>query len=215
MNFKKELPYLLISSIPFIYLAYIWHDLPKKIPIHWNINGEIDRYSDKTGLFWIIFLMPVSTYLILLFVPKIDPKGQIKKMGHKYDQIKFVLLTFMSALSLFIIYSVKTKTLSNPNYIFMLIGILYIILGHYFKSIKSNYFIGIRTPWTLENETVWEKTHKFAGKLWFTGGILIVLFCLILDKITNVYVFLAITLLIILIPVIYSYKKFQHLKTPE
>ncbi len=212
---KKEFPYFLIIAMPLIYLAYIWNDLPRKVPMHWNINGEIDRYGSKTGLLWLILLMPVSMYLILSVVPKIDPKGQIKKMGNKYDQIKFFLVTFMSLLSLFIIYMAKTKTLTGLNYIFVMIGMLYLILGKFFKTIEPNYFIGIRTPWTLENETVWKKTHQLAGKLWIAGGILVVIFSLILDKLTNLYVFIAITLVIILIPLIYSYKKFQHLKTPE
>ncbi len=215
MNLKKEFPYLLLIVMPFVYLAYIWKDLPGKVPMHWNINGKIDRYGSKTELLAVIFMMPVLTYLILLFVPKIDPKGQIEKMGNKYGQIKFFLVTFMSVLSLFIIYSVKTRTLANPNYVFLLIGVLYIILGNYFKTIKPNYFIGIRTPWTLENETVWKTTHELAGKLWFAGGIFVVLLSMVLDKLANLYVFFTITMLIILIPVIYSYKKFQHLKTLE
>ncbi len=55
--------------MPLIYLAYIWNDLPRKVPMHWNINGEIDRYGSKTGLLWLILLMPVSMYLILSVVP--------------------------------------------------------------------------------------------------------------------------------------------------
>ncbi len=215
MNLKKELPYLLIIAIPFIYLAFIWHALPEKVPMHWNINGDIDRYGSKTELLWVTLMLPVSLYLIMLVIPKIDPKGQIKKMANKYGQIKFLLTTFMSFLALFIIYSAKTRTLANPNYVLMFIGVLYIILGNYFKTIKPNYFIGIRTPWTLENEQVWKRTHALAGKMWFTGGFLIILSGLMLNKSTNLYVFLAITFLITVIPVYYSYRKFQLLNSSE
>ena len=111
----------------------------------------------------------------------------------------------MSVLALFIIYSSKNKSISNPNYILLFIGVLYIILGNYFKTIKSNYFIGIRTPWTLENESVWKKTHELAGKMWFIGGILVVISSLVLDKNSNSIVFLSISGIIILIPIIYSF----------
>lgn len=211
MNIKKELPQLLIVAMPFVYMAYIWNDLPAKVPMHWNANGEIDRYGSKIELLAVMFMLPVLTYIIMLVVPKIDPKGQIDKMGNKYAQIKFFLTVFMSVLALIIIYSAKTQKLINPNFIFILIGALYTILGNYFKTIKPNYFVGIKTPWTLENETVWKLTHKLAGKLWFAGGILIVLFSLILEKSTNLMAFLIITAIISLVPVVYSYKKFKEI----
>ncbi|WP_417443810.1 SdpI family protein [Joostella sp.] len=97
----------------------------------------------------------------------------------------------------------------------MLIGVLYIIFGNYFKTIKANYFIGIRTPWTLENDNVWKKTHKLGGILWFIGGIIVVLSSLISDKPTNFRIFLGVTILITVIPIIYSYVVFNKEKQIE
>ena len=205
MNLKKELPLIAIVLLPFVYLAYIWNQLPEKVPMHWNIKGEIDRYGDKIELIIIPILLPLLVYVIFLVVPKIDPKNKLNKMGNKLQTIKVLLTTFMSILALFIIYSAKNQSFTNPNYIVLLIGILYIILGNYFKTIKANYFIGIRTPWTLENETVWKETHKLGGKMWFVGGIIVVLSSLILDKRPNFTIFLIITGIITIIPIVYSY----------
>ncbi|WP_111710064.1 SdpI family protein [Lutibacter citreus] len=210
MNLKKELPLITIVLLPFFYLAYIWNQLPEKVPMHWNIKGEIDRYGEKIELIIIPILLPLLVYIIFLVVPKIDPKNKLNKMGNKLQTIKILLTTFMSILALFIIYSVKNQSFANQNYIILLIGVLYIILGNYFKTIKANYFIGIRTPWTLENETVWKKTHKLGGKLWFVGGIIVVLTSLILDKDPNVTVFLIITGIITIIPIVYSYIIFKN-----
>ncbi len=210
MNLKKELPLITIVLLPFIYLAYIWNQLPEKVPMHWNIKGEIDRYGEKMELIIIPILLPLLVYIIFLVVPKIDPKNKLNKMGNKLQTIKVLLTTFMSILALFIIYSAKNQSFANPNYIILLIGVLYIILGNYFKTIKANYFIGIRTPWTLENETVWKKTHKLGGKLWFVGEIIVVLTSLILDKEPNVTVFLIITGIITIIPIVYSYILFKN-----
>ena len=210
MNLKKELPLITIVLLPFIYLAYIWNQLPAKVPMHWNIKGEIDRYGEKMELIIIPILLPLLVYIIFLVVPKIDPKNKLNKMGNKLQTIKVLLTTFMSILAIFIIYSAKNQSFANPNYIILLIGVLYIILGNYFKTIKANYFIGIRTPWTLENETVWKKTHKLGGKLWFVGGIIVVLTSLILDKEPNVTVFLIITGIITVIPIVYSYIIFKN-----
>lgn len=212
MKLKKELLIIAIALLPFVYIAYIWNQLPEKVPMHWNIKGEIDRYGDKIELLIIPFLLPILTYVIFLVVPIIDPKNKLNKMGNKLQSMKVLLTTFMSILALFIIYSVKNQSLTNPNYIVLLIGILYIILGNYFKTIKANYFIGIRTPWTLENETVWKETHKLGGKMWFAGGIIVVLSSLILDKQPNFIIFLVITGIITIIPIVYSYIKFKKEK---
>ncbi len=212
MNLKKELPLIAIVLLPFVYLAYIWNQLPEKVPMHWNIKEEIDRYGDKIELIIIPILLPLLVYVIFLVVPKIDPKNKLNKMGNKLQTIKVLLTTFMSILALFIIYSAKNQSFTNPNYIVLLIGILYIILGNYFKTIKANYFIGIRTPWTLENETVWKETHKLGGKMWFVGGIIVVLSSLILDKRPNFTIFLIITGIITIIPIVYSYLLFRNEK---
>ncbi|PZX39302.1 putative membrane protein [Nonlabens dokdonensis] len=213
MDLKKELPIIAIVLLPFIYLAYVWNQLPEKIPMHWNMQGEVDRYGDKAELLIIPFLLPLLVYLIFLVVPKIDPKKKLNKMGNKLQAIKFLMTTFMSILALFIIYTAKNESFANPNYIILFIGVLYVILGNYFKTIKANYFIGIRTPWTLENETVWKETHKLGGKMWFIGGLIVIVSSLLFEKQTNMILFIAITAVITIVPVGYSYLKFQNLKT--
>lgn len=212
MKLKKELPLIGIVLLPILYLAYVWNDLPIKVPVHWNIQGEVDRYGDKSELVLVVLLLPVLVYFLMLIIPKIDPKNKLQKMGKKYDVIKFLLTTFVSAMALFIIYTANHPSGANTNYIVLLVGVLYIVLGNYFKTIKANYFIGIRTPWTLENEEVWKATHKLAGILWFIGGIAVVLSSLILEKQTNFIVFIVITTVISLIPVVYSFVYFSNIK---
>nr|WP_297782735.1 SdpI family protein [uncultured Allomuricauda sp.] len=212
MKLKKELPIIGIVLLPFLYLAYVWNQLPTEVPLHYNIKGEVDRYGDKTELIMIPIMMPLLIYVILLAVPYIDPKKQIQKMGNKYHSLKLILTLFMSALALFIIHSTKSGGLGNPNIIFMIVGALYVVLGNYFKTIKANYFIGIRTPWTLENETIWKETHKLGGKVWFVGGLLGIICSLLLDTQINFKVFMGITIVIALIPVVYSYLLYRKQK---
>lgn len=215
MNLKKELPLIAIVLLPFMYLAYLWNELPNQVPIHWNLKGEIDRYGDKSELILIPFLLPVLSYAIFLVVPKIDPKNKLNNMGNKLQAIKFVLTTFMSILSLFIIYTAKHQTLTNPNYIVLLVGLLYLIFGNYFKTVKPNYFIGIRTPWTLENESVWKATHQLGGKMWFIGGIVVIVSSLLLEKQQNLILFLVITSIITIVPFVYSYLKYKQISKQE
>jgi len=211
MKLKKEFPLIAIVLLPFIYLAYIWNQLPEKVPMHWN-NGEIDRYGDKMELILIPLLLPLLVYVIFLVVPRIDPKKKLNKMGNKLQTLKFLMTTLMSILALFIIYSAKNQSLANPNYIVLLIGLLFIILGNYFKTIKANYFIGIRTPWTLENETVWKKTHKLGGKMWLIGGIIIAISSVLLDTKLNFNLLIIITGIITIIPIAFSYLIYKREK---
>jgi uncharacterized membrane protein len=211
-NLKKELPIIGFVLLPFIYLAYLWNSLPEKVPIHWDYKGEIDDWGTKYSLLGLIFLLPVFTYVLMLAIPKIDPKKRIELMGGKYYQIKLVLVCFMSVLALFIIHSSKSQTLSSPSIVFVLIGLLFMALGNYFKVIKQNYFLGIKTPWTLESEEVWKLTHILAGKLWIIGGLLIVILSLIIPENINFYFFLSITAIISIVPIVYSYFIFKKLK---
>lgn len=209
-KFKKEIPYLLISLLPFVYLAYIWPSLPQKVPMHWNASGEIDRWGDKTEAIIIPIIMSGIGYFLFLIIPKIDPKGKLQNMGNKLNDFRLILTCFMSLLAIYILYSIKTNN-GDPKMIFPLIGLLFAFLGNYMKTMKPNYFIGIRTPWTLENEEVWKKTHKMGGTLWFVGGLLMTL-TFLLEGTAQFYTFITITAVITIIPVVYSYIEFQKLK---
>lgn len=212
MNLKKELPLIGIVLLPFLYLAYVWNQLPEQVPLHYNIKGEVDRYGDKSELILIPIMTSLLIYVIFSVVPYIDPKKQIQKMGKKYHTLKGVITTFMSILALFIIYNAKNQSFANPNYILMLCGILFIIFGNYFKTLKANYFIGIRTPWTLENENIWKETHKLGGKIWFIGGFIIILSSLTYNEQINFIIFMITIAIMVLVPVIYSYLLFRKQK---
>ncbi len=209
---KKEWPLILIILLPFIYLGYLWPHLPDKVPLHWNINGEIDRYGNKAELIIIPILLPLLIYIVFLVIPKIDPKNKLNKMGNKLQSLKALLTIITSIIALFILYSVKIQNLPNPNYSILGIGVLFVILGNYFKTIQPNYFIGIKTPWTLENETIWKETHRMAGKLWLIGGLVVIFTSLVLDNKSNLTLFLIITGIITVIPIVYSYLLFKKQK---
>jgi uncharacterized membrane protein len=209
LELKKELPIIGIILVPFVYLATIWNELPETVPIHWNSKGEIDNWGNKLSLIGMLFMLPVLTYVILSVISKIDPKKRMSLMGRKLYQLKFILVLFMSILALFIIYSTKSQTISSPSFVFVLLGALFMILGNYFKVMQPNYFIGIRTPWTLENPEIWKTTHVFAGKLWFIAGLIIILGSLIFESAGFSKVFMIIVFAIAIAPIAYSYLKFK------
>lgn len=213
ISLKKELPIIAIVLLPFIYLFFIWNSLPDEVPLHWNLEGEIDRWGSKNELLIIPFLLPVLIYVLMLIVPYIDPKKRIAQMGGKYYQLKFIMVLFMSGLALFILYFTKNQSILNPHMLFIIIGLLFAVLGNYMQSVKPNYFIGIRTPWTLENETVWKKTHKLGGIFFLVGGICIVMLSFIIDDNARLFMILFMTIvgIISIIPVLYSFLIYKKL----
>lgn len=201
---KNEIPILVVVMLPFLYLGIIWNSLPDIVPTHWNIHGIADRYSRKESLIWIPFLLPFLTYLIFIFAPIIDAKKRLENMGNKLIKLKFALTFIMSILALFIIYF-SGKQEFNRHIILIIIGTFLTILGNFFPTLKPNYFIGIRTPWTLRNENNWKETHRFGGKLWFISGISIIIINLFIQQdIITIYSFYTVIFISIL-PIIYSY----------
>ncbi|MBA3665436.1 MAG: SdpI family protein [Bacteroidetes bacterium] len=212
-NLIKELLVILIASVPAIYLAMVWTSLPATVPMHYDLDGNVNRYGNKSELIWLSFGLPFFIYLLFMVIPFIDPKGKIKAMGNKLFQLKVLLVIFMSVLSFYIIYTSLKPQNFNENLVFVIVGLLFSVLGNFFQSLKPNYFIGIRTPWTLENETVWKETHTLAGKIWMVGGLLIVMLTFLMSVRFYMFFFLGITAIMVLWPVIYSYRRFKALKS--
>lgn len=202
-----ELLILAIIIIPAIYLLAIWADLPEEVPMHWNASGEIDRYGSKNELVGLLFMLNLPLYVILKYAPKIDPKKKISET--QLAGLRLVMHLFMSALAVFIIYSTKQAELSSPFGLVSIVGLLFAGLGWYFPRIKPNYFIGIKTPWTLENDQVWHRTHKASRPVWIVGGILMAIVPLVAEK-ASIYAVLGITLLLSIYSVGYSYWAFKN-----
>lgn len=210
---KNEIGTILLILIPLIYLSFIWKDLKDTVPIHWNFKGEVDRYGDKSILFFIALLLPLSIYLLFYFFQELGPKEKINKMGRKFNTLKFLLTLFMSGLAVMIIHSAHSESFATANFIFILVGLLITVLGNFFKTITPNYFLGIRTPWTLEYESVWKSTHILGGKLWFYGGLIIVITALISNELWSKIGILSVLGIITIIPIIHSYLEAKKLKS--
>lgn len=213
-SLPKELLLVVITIIPIVYLFILWEELPDQVPMHWNFQGEIDRYGSKASLGWLVLLINVPIYLLMLFLPKITAKQEsIKRMGKKYYRLRLILQLFMSAL-VFIILLVSSGATQIPvetllGYCFIFFMLLF---GNYMGSIRQNHFIGIRTPWTLENEDVWKKTHQLGGRLWIGGGLIGFLLLLFLPNNWVLMGIIALMIIPLLLASFYSFLLFKKLK---
>jgi len=210
-SIKNDIIVWIVILMPVVYLSVLWNDIPSQVPMHWDLQGEVNRYGSKTELIFTT-LLPLIMYFLFYVFLKIDPKDRLKNMGGKYTGLRSVFIVFMAALAIMIIYTARYEKFPNQNIMFVLLGGLFTIMGNYFKTIRANYFVGIRTPWTLENETVWKDTHLIGGKIWFAGGIVIILSGIFTAPEVNSVIFGVCLGVMVLIPVVYSYFRFQKIK---
>jgi uncharacterized membrane protein len=212
-KYLKEVLLLVFAAIPYVYLYSIWNSLPAKVPTHFNLEGVADDWSGKNLLLFLPCGMGIGIYLLMLIFPLIDPKKKIQQMGDKYYSLRLLLTFFLSAVGMYILYASKEGELKNPKLLMALIAALVAALGNYFQTLRPNYFIGIRTPWTLGNEEVWKKTHRLGGRLWMAGGILIIIFSFIISsKFVFAITFITLILIMVIIPVVFSYLEFKKEK---
>ena len=201
---KKNLKVLIITSIvillPILAGVILWNQLPNPMPTHWNAAGEVDGWSSKPfavfGLPWIL----VAAQWLCLLGTAADPKkkNHSDKMIHLVIWIipvlSVVMHTFVYLIALG--YGVRMEMVMP-----ILIGLIFTIIGNYLPKCKQNYTIGIKIPWTLDNEENWNKTHRFAGWMWTFCGVAIML----TGFLGSFWIFLPIALLMVIVPVLYSY----------
>lgn len=208
---KREWPMWILILIPTIFSIVNWNNFPDSIPTHWDINGEIDSYSGK----WAVFLGPLiatGVYLLMLLLPKIDPrKKNYDLFTGAYWVIRIAIVMLMCILGMITDLVSLGYDLNVAMIIMLAVLGLFLLLGNQFGRIRPNYFVGIRTPWTLNNEEVWMKTHRLTGKIWVVASLLmIILIWFVPFKIFTV-VFVVYMLALIITPLYYSYH--LHKKT--
>jgi uncharacterized membrane protein len=170
LNFRHLNWFLLIAFLAFSVWAY--GELPVKVASHWDMHGQADGYI---GRFWGAFLFPLISllvFLLLIWIPRIDPrKKNIAAFRPYFDRFIFAsLIFFIYIYSLTIWWNIHGSFDMNrllvPGmaFLFWEVGVLV-------SKAKSNWFIGIRTPWTLSSEKVWNSTHALGGKLFKSAAI--------------------------------------------
>lgn len=156
--------------------GYFYTVFPDQIPTHFDVNGMPDQYSGKAFAAFFLPALITGIYLLLTFLPMIDPKKErYREFSRTYQVFRFIFVIYLSGIyfasSLYALgYPVNIADISTAG-----IGIMFIVLGNFMPKIKPTWFVGIRTPWTLSDEDIWRQTHRVGGKLFAGSGLVLLL----------------------------------------
>lgn len=166
-----------VISVAFILLSLLagillWNKLPESMASHWNEQDLVNGYMSR---FWGVFLMPIITTIMLLMflvIPNIDPlKANIQEFRDYFNMFIALMIIFMAYIyGLTLAWNLGYNNFRMSTAMLPALGLLFIFTGVMISKAKRNFFIGIRTPWTLSSETVWNETHKLGGKLYIVAG---------------------------------------------
>ncbi|MCL4514372.1 MAG: SdpI family protein [Firmicutes bacterium] len=169
---REDWPLWLLMAAGLLVALALYPTLPDRIPIHWNIRGEIDGWSSRSG----VFIMPagiIGLYLLFLVLPLIDPRREnYPKFQSTYRILRWTFVIFMTALGGITLAAARGVPINISFVVPVMVSVLFIIFGNLMGRIRYNWFVGIRTPWALSSEDVWRLTHRVAGRAWVIGGLI-------------------------------------------
>lgn len=168
---QKEILPIALIALAFIVGSFLYPQLPDKIPSHWNVEGEIDAWSSKN--FGVFFFpgITLGLYLLMTFIPLIDPlRRNYPKFHIPYFWFRTLFVLFFVSLYFYTLWAALGTKLNINYFIIPVLSVLFILIGIFLPKVRKNYFVGIKTPWTIHSEEVWDKTHQFGGKVFVAAG---------------------------------------------
>ncbi len=205
---KSEIIIVGIALLSFAIGIYYYPQMPQEMASHWNARGQVDDHISK---FWGVFLIPftlVGLALLFMAIPRVDPlRENIEKFRRYYDGFVILFMIFMIGVYLqTLLWNVGIEI--SPNaFLPVAAGIMFIGAGILIENTRRNWFIGIRTPWTLSSDRVWDKTHRMGGKLFKIVGVISIVG--ILFQSYAVYFVLIPGILVAVYTVVYSYFEYK------
>jgi uncharacterized membrane protein len=201
---RKWYPWLL-AGLAFGFSAAMFSRLPDQIPTHWDARGQVNDYTSRA---WGVWLMPVillAMAIILPRLPEIDPRREnYEKFRPSYDLVIDAVMTLLAVMHVMMLGAALGWAVHMERVAPLLVGVMLAVIGNVLPRARPNWLFGIRTPWTLTNDRVWERTHRLGGLLFVVAGILLAISAFAIPSAFLPAIIVCVSLAAI-IPVVYSY----------
>lgn len=193
--------------LPVLLGLLLWDRLPEQMPTHWGVDGTVNGWSSRAFAVFGLPLVIFALHWICIFFTEKDPKN--KGQNPKVFRLVLWITPAVSLLTNGMIYAAALgREVSSNLVVNGLMGALFVLVGNYLPKCKQSRTIGIKIKWTLENEENWNATHRMAGKVWVVGGFLLMA-CGAVREWFAIPVMIAVTALLVIIPVVYSYRYYK------
>jgi uncharacterized membrane protein len=208
-QFIINLLIVLVILSPAGYLWMVWQDVPLRFKTRFSINSGFEKIQDRQVLLIATLTLSVAAalvYILLRNLQKVDPRVSSATPKSAFHKLGLVISLFLVFINYILIGSAKNGWIIGTNMALAFTGLFFAFIGNYMNHIKPNYFAGFRLPWTLNDPDNWRKTHQLGGKLWFAGGILLMVVSFLLPEQLLIPVMIGLLIILVLIPGIYSYQ---------
>jgi uncharacterized membrane protein len=210
---RKWIP-LLIVAVAIIASVAVYPNLPQTVPTHWDMLGRPNGWGSRVWGAWVLPIVMLLLWALTRVLPTIDPRGaNYAKFGGAFEAIVISILLYMLGLHLIILRASLGYPVAMQRVLPIGVGILLVLIGNLLPRARPNWFIGIRTPWTLSSDRVWEKTHRVGGRAFVAGGLVILIAALVVAQWAH-YVLVAVVVVCSLGAVLYSYIAWKREQTP-
>lgn len=216
MKNKKTIIHVLVIILalsPIAYLMMVWPSLTDPIKTRIYLEQLTIKEQSKRALLMATVVLAVCSVIIFLLLTnlrRIDPKVKKSTPDSGFNRIAFSITIFLIVLNYFSILTAAKSWQVSQKSIFFFAGLLFAVLGNYLNNVRPNFFVGIRLPWTLNDDNNWRKTHRLAGRIFFYGGLVFSIVCWLLPDSALKPVFITFVITMALIPCVYSYSLFKN-----
>jgi uncharacterized membrane protein len=170
---RKSIPYLIVA-LAIIASLIQFSQLPAVMPTHWGNHGEVNGTSSRLWGAFVIPIVMLGIVLLMKFLPRIDPRrANYPKFAGTFEAIFISILLLLLIMHVALLASASGYPVRFERWVPVVIGLFFIVLGNLLPRARPNWFVGIRTPWTLSSDRVWEKTHRLAGYVFVAAGIIV------------------------------------------
>jgi uncharacterized membrane protein len=187
---------------------WVWPTIPESVqlPVHWNLEGQVDRYGSKAEALLAMPAIAVVITVIFALLWRLDPRRRnIEASGKMWNAIGIGVVAFLAYLHGFLVLNATGRSVDMAEHLIPAMSVLFVVIGNYLSKTRSNWFAGVRTPWTLSSEYSWSKTHRLGGRLFMASGLLTLAAWFALGAKVAVFVMIGALLVTTIVCVIASY----------
>jgi uncharacterized membrane protein len=171
LSLRSEIPQLVLIAAMFVLATWAWARLPAQIPTHWNLQGEVDGRGNKFVGLLVLPLTVLGVYLLLILLPFFDPgRANYRNFAKTYNLLRLGFVAFMAMFYAATVAAAFGRHIDITSVAFLGTAVLLFVIGNVMGKIRPNWFVGVRTPWTLSSKLSWDKTHRLAGWLFLLMG---------------------------------------------